>query len=102
VIHYGGSEREVDVATSFCGQVQCWGLMTCVLVAVLFASRSRRQTGGWGSAAQNSAAVQDRHEVCLWAKICFGCGFEIQVGYMFGHMQRLPRAEYFWVSGPPS
>jgi len=64
VIRYGGGERDVGVATSFRGQVQCWGLVTCVLVAALFASRSRRPTGGRGSAAQNSSAVRDRREVC--------------------------------------
>ena len=102
MIRYGGGERDVGVATSFRGQVQCWGLVTCVLVAALFASRSRRPTGGRGSAAQNSSAVRDRREVCHWVKICFCFGFEIRFGYMFGLAQRLPRAEYFWVRGPSS
>ena len=64
MIRYGGGEWDVGVATSCRGQFQCWGLITCVLVAILFASRTRRLTGGRGSAAQNLSAVRDRREVC--------------------------------------
>ena len=71
MIRYGGSERDVGVATSFRDQVHRWGLMTCLLVAVLFTSRSRRPTVGRGSSAQNSSAVGDRREVCHCTKICF-------------------------------
>jgi hypothetical protein len=44
MIRYGGSERDVGVATNFRGRDHCWGLMTCVLVPVLCTSRFRRPT----------------------------------------------------------
>jgi hypothetical protein len=46
VIRYSGSERDVGVVTNFRGQVQSCGLMTCVSVAVLFASRRLRPIEG--------------------------------------------------------
>ena len=100
MICYGGSEREVGVATSFRGEVQCRGLTTCVSFAVLFTSRSRRPTERRGSAAQNSSAERDRREVCHWAKICFGCGFEIRFGYVWTHAASVSRGVFLGQRAP--